>query len=108
MSVIQIQKDDMTFFIECRDIPEYEGRRDTKTTAISGNKDLFFTEQVFEQIGRIAHTVASHVKKGVVTSEYAPSEFELELSFTVTTAGNILVLSGETETGITLRMKWEN
>lgn len=108
MSVVQIGHGESLFLLECSDynLPSQESGRATVPTKIGNRQIEGLTEQVFEKVGAIASIVMENAKKGMYNTANAPKECELELSFVITTAGKILILSGETEMGIKLRLKW--
>lgn len=108
MTIVRIGHGESSFLLECSDcnIPSQDPRRATVPTKIENGQIEGLTEQVFEKVGAIASIVMENAKKGMCNTVNAPKECELELSFAITTAGKILILSGETEMGIKLRLKW--
>jgi len=109
MSIAQIKTGDLTFLVECddRNLAQLPEGRCTVPTGVNGEKIVEMTEQIFTKAGMIASAIAGNVKKGLDSLDYFPEEVELELGFAITSAGKILIFSGETEAGIKLRMKWE-
>lgn len=108
MPVVQIGHGESSFLMECidRNLSFQEPGRATVPTKIGNGQIDGLTEQIFEKVGAIASIVIENAKKGICYSTNAPGECELELSFAITTTGKILILSGETEMGIKLRLKW--
>lgn len=108
MSVVQIGHGESSFLMECSDcnLPSQEPRRATVPTKIGNGQIDDITEQVFEKVGVVASIVMENAKKGMCNLTNVPKECELELCFAITTTGKILILTGETEMGIKLRLKW--
>ena len=109
MSIVQIGHGELSFLMECIDcnLPVQEAGRATIPTKIGDGQIGGLPEEVFAKVGAIVSIVMENAKKGVCNPNNVPEECELELNFAITTTGKILILSGEAEMGIKLRLKWK-
>ena len=109
MSVVQIGQGELSFLMECIDcqLPSQESGRATVPTKIGEGQIGGLTEEIFTKIGSIVSVIMENAKKGICNPDNVPEECELELNCAITTTGKLLILSGEGEMGIKLKLTWK-
>lgn len=104
---MEMEYDGMSILIQCFDAHDSS----STGTIPSGFRNNTITEipkNVFSNIGTLAKKASKEFRRGLDPSDNLPKEVELEFNFTITTTGKILILSGETEFGVKLRLTWKD
>lgn len=118
--IMEMEYDGMSLLFQCVDpeIPMFSGTvpgvaaqpSPTMGTVPSGFRDNTIKKlpkTVFSDVGMLAKKASEEFRRGLEPSENLPKEVELEFSFAITTTGKILILSGETEFGVKLKLTWK-
>ena len=136
MDAVRIVAGDLSFYMECdnhsyenntlnQDVvlqDDKESKKDecihlnVKPTSLdldtrsrsSEKKKEGVKEEIFKKAGSVACCIAKNLQIALKEAKQVPKEYEIELHYSITASGEIFVLSSAAQTGITLRMKWEN
>lgn len=104
--VLELDCGESSLLVECIDIHQNNGLGTIPSGLGDDIKKL--SGDVFGNVVEIAQSVSADIRNRFNDAENMPKELELELNFAITTAGKLLILSGESETGIKLKLTWKD
>ena len=104
--ILVMECGDSSLLIECVDAYLPGEAVSTEPTSLADTVKKI-PKDIFANLGTMAKDVAEEFKNGIGALENMPKEIELEFNFAITTSGKLLVLSGDTEIGIKLKLKWK-
>lgn len=105
--ILELECGDTMLLMECIDTQSYN-EIGTKPSGILEDTINTISEDVFADLATMSQSIANRFRSGFETSVNMPKEMELEFNFAITTSGKLLILSGETQTGIKLKLTWKN